>query len=148
MNRRKVLKDLLFYLALWFVGPVLIDLVRKHSNFSSRMLIEDALGAIAISFGIVGIRELNRGGHRRAVRILGNCISVWFGVYLILLGIMILISKTFGIEFITKSTPTELLFEYSLYAFLALIATPFPAALFLKRIQSKSTSQSKIVNAS
>lgn len=143
MNRRKVLADSLFHLYLWFIGPFLVGLAGAH--FRSRILVELALGAIAVSFGIVGFHELDRGGHESARRISTKCITIWFAITLILIGIFMIsiISK----PTISKITSLGLFFECSLYPFLALIAMPFPLALYLNRKRDKSDKQPTIANA-
>lgn len=102
------------------------------------MLFEDALGAIVASFGIVGIHELKRGRHQRTIRLLRGSIISAFAISLILLGLM----------WIFKTAALELVFEFSLYLFAALIAAIFTLALYLNRKQSDdSTRQSTIANA-
>jgi hypothetical protein len=136
MNRKKVLTDLLFYLALWFIGPILVDFAREHWHINSMTIILDAMGAIAISFGIVGLHELDRGGHRRVKRILSKCVFGWLAACFVLVCIML----------IFKDHALEPVLEYLIYPFLALIAASFPLALYLNRDQNKSKAQIMIDN--
>jgi FtsH-binding integral membrane protein len=100
-------------------------------------IILDAIAAIAISFGIVGLHELDRGGHRRVKRILSKCVFGWLAACFVLVCIML----------IFKDHTLEPVFEYLLYPFLALIAASFPLALYLNRDQNKSKAQPTISNA-
>ena len=136
MNRRKLLGDLLFYLALWFVGPLLFELADKSCKLDSKLVINDALSAIAIAFAIVGLRELDRGGHRKARRFIGNCVGIWIGVDLVLLGLLLLSRTSIVFD----------VFVYSSYPFLAFIASTFPLALYLNRNENKSGSHSLNAN--
>jgi len=147
MNWKKMLSDFLFKAGMFFFIFFLGDWVSSHWHFSSQVFAMDALGSVAVGLGLVGLDELDRGGHRWVRRIFRNFFIFLFAIFLILLGIALL-CKAIGISLIPITAVLDRDFEYSFYPFIALIAAPFPLALYLNWNQTKSTSQPTSANVS
>jgi len=136
MNWKRQLLMVVMCSTLFFALSTLIR--GKASNFSSQDHTLDAAECIAFSFFFIGNEELRRGGHRRALRVLGGCLVIWFAIDLIL----------FGIAALCKTTMLDLVTRYTLYPLWLTFAAPFPFAIYLNRNQQKFTPQPPSANES
>jgi hypothetical protein len=102
-------------------------------RYSIHQFILDIIVVVSASLGLVGYAELKRSGDTKIRRIL----MVSLGISPITF--LLLISLKFG---------SDLAIKISFYELFALIASPFPLALYLNRKQKQSTPQTSVANAS
>jgi hypothetical protein len=98
-----------------------------HPTFGE--FIPNVIESFALSFSIVGVRELNRLGYRE----LGGTLVLW----------IVPISAALLFALIVLGGYSE----NWLCGVIAIFAVPFPVALYLNRKRNKSTPQATIANA-
>ena len=135
MNWKRIVSDLLLYTVIEFAIFVLL-FWKLGPHFNPHVLIMCALGAIALSFGIVGSVELNRGGHRKIHRTHGLCLGVFF-----------IISGIIFIIMLHTKTVLEGTIEIFIGANISIFAAKLPLAVYLSRKQKKSSAKSTVADA-
>jgi hypothetical protein len=124
MNSKKLLSTVLLYAAMLYVGFSF----RPWTDFlhpSSGVVVANVIASLALSLGIVGDRELDRGGHSRIL-------IPWVILASIITFPMVLWGRFSEVWFCAS---------------FALFAVPFPVALYFNRKRNKSTPQPTIANA-
>jgi hypothetical protein len=129
MNWKKLLSAFLLYPTVIFASLSLLHRTSWGLHSSYYVCILDAFVAIALSLGIVGNQELERGGHWKVIGILTPCIF--------LAPVIVFVATLWGGVSLNWFCPAFSLF-----------AVPFPLALYLNRRQNKSTSQPTSANVS
>jgi len=136
MNRKKIISDFLFNAGIWFT-TLLIVWVHRDWKFSPQAFLGSAAFAISMSFGSIGRRELNRGGHQNVLHLFKRFLNISIGISVILFGVTMLYrTELLFIPLVSTGVLTG-----------AGFAAMFPIALYLNRKQKKSMPQSAIADA-
>jgi hypothetical protein len=149
MNWKKALSDFLIRAAV-FIPVLVLSNWKSVPHHHFRDFMDALLLCMTLTLGLIGVKELKRGGHQRIYRFYRGCFIYSFPVFLILTGILIgiaMFSKATGKVVLRETDVSDFVLQSYIYLLFAIVLAPFPLALYLNRNQKKTSAESTIADA-